>query len=382
MPLNSPHISQARQTHRLRNTGILVAILAFSSIFAVRLFAQNNETIGTLTNATAVSTDVIKMTEMYNRSRSFTGRAAAKHRSMLGFEMAGTLKSINVDDGDTFKKFDILARLDTSRLEAKLNELEARRAELAANQNLAAKTYQRIKKVNERGHTSAQFLDEAYNNFITSKARSQGHDATIRGLEIDLEKSRIIAPFDGVVTARFVDEGTIVSGGLPVFDVIEGGKIQAKIGVSPTVAKHINSKTNFTLRNGQRQPIEGTFINSVASIRGQTRTMLATFDITSNVSDGEIITLVINDPIEIKGAWVPIRALASDVRGLWRLYKVVDGKHGPEVRFENVQLLHTTGDMAYVSGSFNNDDTIIREGVDKLAKGQRVNPIPYDPAAR
>lgn len=359
-----------------------MAILALSSIFAARIFAQNNENTTPLANAINVSTDVIKMTDMYSRSRSFTGRAAAKHRSKLGFEMAGTLKTINVDDGDRFKKFDILARLDTSRLDAKLIELKAVRAELAANQNLSEKTYHRIKKVNERGHTSAQFLDEAFNNFMTSKARSEAHEAAITGLEIDLEKSKIIAPFEGVVTARFVDEGTIVSGGLSVFDVIEGGKIQAKIGISPEVAQHINSKTNFTLRNGLRKPIEGTFINSVASIRGQTRTMLATFDLTSKASDGEIITLIINDSINIKGAWIPIRALSSDVRGLWRLYKVVDGSQGPEVRFENVQLLHTTGDMAYVSGSFNDGDTIIKEGVNKLAKGQRVNPIPYDPTAR
>lgn len=382
MPLNSPHISRVRQTHRLRNAGFLVLILALSSIFAARIFAQNNETTAPLSNAISVSTDVIKITDMYNRSRSFTGRAAAKHRSMLGFEMAGTLKSINVDDGDTFKKFDILARLDTSRLDAKLIELKAIRAELAANQTLSTKTYQRIKKVNERGHTSAQFLDEAFNKFMASKARSEAHEAAIKGLEIDLEKSKIIAPFDGVVTARFVDEGTIVSGGLSVFDVIEGGKIQAKIGISPKVARHINSEAKFSLRNGLRQPIEGTFINTVASIRGQTRTMLATFDLTSDVSDGEIITLIISDPIKLKGAWVPIRALSSDVRGLWRLYKVVNGSHGPEVRFENVQLLHTTGDMAYVSGSFNDGDTIIKEGVDKLAKGQRVNPIPHDPMAR
>ena len=217
---------------------------------------------------------------------------------------------------------------------------------------------------------------------MTSKARSEAHEAAIKGLEIDLEKSRIIAPFDGVVTARFVDEGTIVSGGLSVFDVIEGGKIQAKIGISPEVAQHINSMTSFTLRNGLRHPIEGTFINTVTSIRGQTRTMLATFDLTSQVPDGDLITLVIDNPIQARGAWVPVRALSSDVRGLWRLYKVIPTKKGKEVRFENVQLLHTSGDMAYVTGSLDDGDIIVREGVSKLAKGQRVRVAKPKPADR
>ena len=100
MPLNSPHISRVRQTHKLRNAGFFVIILALSSIFAARIFAQNSESTAPLANAISVSTDVIKMTDMYNRSRSFTGRAAAKHRSMLGFEMTGTLKTNNVDDGE------------------------------------------------------------------------------------------------------------------------------------------------------------------------------------------------------------------------------------------------------------------------------------------
>lgn len=359
-----------------------MAILALSSIFAARIFAQTAERTMPLPSAITVSTDVIKMTKVYNRSRSFTGRAAAKHRSMLGFEMVGTLKSIRVDDGDKFKKGNILAKLDTSRLEAKLIELRAQQSEIKASQQLSEKTYKRIQEISKRGHASAQTLDEAYSRLITANARVRAHTAAIRGLKIDLEKSVIKAPFNGVVTARFVDEGTIVSGGLSVFDVIEDGKIEAKIGISPAVARHINSKTRFKLKNGLRQPIKGRFKNTVASIRGQTRTMLATFDILSNVADGEIITLVINDPINIQGAWVPIRALSSDVRGLWRLYKVVEATHGPEVRFENVQLLHTSGDMAYVSGSFSDGDTIIRQGVNKLAKGQRVNPVPHDPTIR
>ena len=359
-----------------------MAFLALSGGSAVSIFAQTSETTTPLPSAIVVSTDVIKIRETYSRSRSFTGRAAAKHRSMLGFEMVGTLKSIRVDDGDKFKKGAILAKLDTSRLNAKLIELRAQQSEIKASQHLSQKTYKRIQEISKRGHASAQTLDEAYSKLITANARVRAHDAAIRGLKIDLEKSVIKAPFDGVVTARFVDEGTIVSGGLSVFDVIEDGKVEAKIGISPAVARQINAKTRFKLKNGLRQPIKGVFKNTVASIRGQTRTMLATFDILSNVADGEIITLVINDPINIRGAWVPIRALSSDIRGLWRLYKIVEGTYGPEVRFENVQLLHTSGDMAYVSGSFSDGDTIIREGVDKLAKGQRVNPISHDPTKR
>lgn len=382
MPLNSPQISRVRKTNRLQKAGFLLAILAFSSVFAVRIFAQSNEKTAPLPSAIVVSTDVVQVTDSYNRSRSFTGRATAKRRSRLGFEMVGTLESIIADDGDKFIKGDILASLDTSRLQAKLQQLKAQKAEITANLRLAKNTYARVEKTKQQGHASAQLLDEAYSKLMAAKARGNAQDAAIKGLEIDLAKSVITAPFDGVITARLVDEGTIISGGVVVFDVIEAGQIEAKIGVSPAIAQHMNANTSFKLKNGLRQQINGTFKNTVASIQGQTRTMLATFDLQSDVADGEIITLVINDPIKLRGAWVPIRALSSDVRGLWRLYKIVNGDYGPEVHFENVQLLHTSGDMAYVSGSFSDGDIIIREGVDKLAKGQRVNPISHDPTKR
>ena len=382
MPLSSPQISRARKTNWLRNTSFLLAALALSSVFAARIFAQNAGNTAPLPNAIIVSTDIIKMTASYDRKRSFTGRATAKHRSQLGFEMSGTLKSLNLDDGDSFKKGDILASLDTSRLDVKLTEFKALLAEIEANKKLALNTYNRIKKTNAQGHASAQMLDEAYGKLMAVNARSAAQEAAIESLKIDLSKFSILAPYDGVVTARYIDEGTIIAGGMAVFDVIESGQIEAKIGVTPEIARGMSDKTLFTLKNNLRQPIEGAFINTVSAIRGQTRTMLATFSINSVVSDGEIITLVINDPIYIKGAWVPIRSLSSDVRGLWRLYKVVDGKNGPEVHFENVQLMHSSGDMAYVSGSFSDGDIIIREGVDKLAKGQRVKPIPHDPAKK
>lgn len=362
--------------NRLRNIGFILAILAISTVFAARLLAQSTENHIKTSNAIPVSTYQINITDSYTRSRSFSGRATVKRKSALGFELSGTLLSVDVDDGDAFTKGSELAWLDTSRLNAKLEQLIAQRNESAANLQLAKNTHARIDKTNKQGHASAQTLDEAFSRLMAARSRLTASEAAIKSLYIDIDKSMIKAPFDGIVVSRLLDEGTIVPAGASVFNVIESTNLEAKIGVTPALAKRLNEGASFTLKNDLRQPIEGQFKNSIAAIRGQTRTMLATFDITSEVWDGEIITLLIDDTIQATGAWVPVRALSADVRGLWRLNKVVKGKNGPEVRFENVQLLHSSGDMAYVTGSFNDGDIIVREGVGKLAKSQRVNPVP------
>ena len=86
--------------NKLTKAGFLLAFLAFSSVFAARLFASGTTETAPPPKAIVVSTETITIQESYIRSRSFTGRATAKRRSRLGFEMAGTLLSVSVDDGD------------------------------------------------------------------------------------------------------------------------------------------------------------------------------------------------------------------------------------------------------------------------------------------
>ncbi len=351
---------------------LLVAGL-FSGFVALRLTAQTPPQ-KMQSRALAVRTIDVVLQDGYFAKRSFTGRAVAGRVSLMAFERSGTIQSISVDLGSVVKKGMLLAKLDTSRLQALKHQRLAERDETAATLNLAKRTLARARDTYKQGHASAQRLDEAEANAVSLAARLKRLDAVLETLDVDITKSSITAPFDGTITKRLLDEGTVVSGGTALLEITENTRMEAQIGMTPDHAIAVKNGAKVELRNSQRIPIKGATLRSVLPvIEGNTRTMKVTFNVPAqSVSQGELVSAVVQNWQESSGAWLPLRALSSDVRGLWRVYKVITKTGDPHVRFENVQILYSDQNRAFVTGTLSNGDTIISDGIDRLAPGQRV----------
>lgn len=359
---------------------VLLALTAISSVVAVRLTAEPTTT-DKKSRALPVRTTTVEIVPGYHARRSFTGRAVAGRTSQMAFELGGTISAIHVDLGSKVEAGDTLASLDTSRLEANKQQVIAERDEVAASLDLAERTLKRARDTFNQGHASAQRLDEAEANAITLTARLKRLDASLKALEVDIRKSSIIAPFSGMITTRLLDEGTVVSGGTALLEITENSRMEAHIGMPPEHALAVSNGAAVELRDSNRQLIEGAKMRSIVRvIEGQTRTMMVTFDVPAEaVSRGELVNAVVQNWQEATGAWLPLRALSSDVRGLWRVYKVVETSGEPHVRFENVQILYSDRNRAFVTGTISNGDIIISDGIDRLAPGQRVRlDVPAD----
>ncbi|UTW56394.1 efflux RND transporter periplasmic adaptor subunit [Kordiimonas sp. SCSIO 12610] len=369
--------SSVLQNSRFLKLAGLIAIIASISVpLTVRLTAQSSP-LSTTTKELPVRTVNIQMENGYFAKRTFTGRAVAGRVSPLAFELNGTLKHVYVDLGSSVQKGDTLAELDTAVLDARRGELLAEKDEVTANLELANRTLKRVSDTFKQGHASAQRLDEAEANAISLKARLARLNASLNSLDVDINRATIKAPFSGTITARMLDEGTIANAGLAVLELSEDSRMEARIGMPPEFAQAIKNGAKFSLRNGDRKAIRNATMRSVVPvITGTTRTMMVSFDLPSDsTSRGELINAVVDDWQETSGAWLPLRALSADVRGLWRVYKVFDGPDGPKVRFENVQIQYSDGNSVFVSGTIKEGDIVIADGIDKLAPGQRVQSV-------
>lgn len=367
----------------LKVAGALVVVGVVSSMAAMRITAQAVPESG-LSRALPVRTTEVVMENGYHARRTFTGRAVPGRVSRMAFELGGTINKVSVDLGTMVSKGDVVAALDTSRLDAQRAQLLAEQDEVAARLELAERTLKRARETFSQGHASAQRLDEAEANAISLRASQKRLTAAIAALDVDIAKSSILAPFDGVITNRMLDEGTVVSPGTNVLEISESASMEAHIGMPPEYARAVKNGAPVDLRDGRRTKITGVELRSIVPvIEGETRTMMVTFDLPqSSAARGELITAVVQDWQEAQGTWLPLRALSSDVRGLWRVYKITDGANGPHVRFENVQILYTDKNRVFVTGTIANGDRVIADGIERLAPGQRVTILPTDGAGR
>jgi RND family efflux transporter MFP subunit len=130
----------------------------------------------------------------------------------LHAKVAGYLQKINVDFGDLVKAGDVIATLEVPELNAELDQAVAAEQRAEADQHNAQLDYDRLQGVNrsQPNLIAQQDLD-------TSQAKQLATTAAVAAAKADADKyrtllsyTRITAPFDGVVTARYADPGALI----------------------------------------------------------------------------------------------------------------------------------------------------------------------------
>nr|CAD6414825.1 efflux RND transporter periplasmic adaptor subunit [Rhizobium sp. Q54] len=177
-----------------------------------------------------------------------TGSVQPTDQVDISSELSGTIRAVNVTYNSPVKAGDILAELDTSKLQADVENARAQLASARANL-LKAETevastrtsFDRLTGLAQRNVTSQQDLDiarYAHEAAVAAKAVSeasvQSAEASLRLAEVNLAKAEIISPIDGVILTRDVEPGQTVASSLnaPVLFTIAGDLRQMELQVA------------------------------------------------------------------------------------------------------------------------------------------------------
>ncbi|MGH1540665.1 MAG: efflux RND transporter periplasmic adaptor subunit [Arenicella sp.] len=323
-----------------------------------------------------MSVQTVQYQNEYWYERHFVGQVEARQSALLGFEISGRLKTITYNEGDNVIKGDVLAEIDTARLQARTHEADANLIRARADAKLAKTTYQRIQAARLANAVSDQEMDEAREARNTTAAAVKVAEAQHQSIRVDVEKSRLIAPFDGTVVRRMADEGFVVNTAQAILEVQQDSDYDIRMGVSHEVAKSLAvSDTKKVNINGQEYLAT---ITTILPVRGQTRTVDVILKLQqrdTQIRPGDVVQLPLNYRVTTSGFWIPLTALKEGRRGLWSLY-IVDNQLITERRA--VEVHYTNGDQAFVSGSVKDGEVLITQGAAKLVPGQQVRLLEVD----
>ena len=143
--------------------------------------------------------------EPYVKTNTRVGQLAFFKTYQQSFKSAGNVTELTLEEGQTFKKGDVLAKVDTDDLSSELNQLIAEKA-------FVNKEIERLKKLKKVNAVSQSDVDRQRS--LSSQLRAQ----IIRTREF-LDAALIVAPFDGVVISRPIDAGEFVSAGQAVLSI-------------------------------------------------------------------------------------------------------------------------------------------------------------------
>jgi len=140
-----------------------------------------------------------------------TGTIAPLQSTDLGPRVDGIIEEIFVRVGQRVSKDDPLFRTRDTELKLKVTELENELKLASATAKEASRDYNRITKLNKRGNASGGALDKSRAAHESAQARFGIAEAKLGQIKQSLEDAVVTAPFDGVITARNVHEGTFMA---------------------------------------------------------------------------------------------------------------------------------------------------------------------------
>jgi RND family efflux transporter MFP subunit len=340
-------------------------VLAFLSVgFLVACSEEPRVVYQTVTGFTPVKT------EHYKVDRLFIGRVSASQQANISFETQGVVEELLVDQGEKVSKGQVLAKLDISLLKTQSKELAAQLRDTNARRKLAENSLRRQQDLNANGFTAEQRIDELTSEVESLAAVQSKLDASLNASGIRLKKAVLKAPFNGIVSRRFIDAGTVVDPSQPIFQIIDGGDLELKVGIPAGLVGSLVTGNSYIAE------IDGVntsaiFISAAAHLDQITQSVPVRFALTdADARDGQTAVVSISNKQQIAGFWVPITSVTEGMRGSWVVYGLEGNSALRTLTQSAVEILHVNDDSFYVKADITGD--IVASGMHKVVPGQLV----------
>ncbi len=390
-----------------------------------------------------ITVGMIDVPQSYSR---FSGIVQARRESQLGFRRIGRVVELSASEGDEIASGTIIGRLDTAdlladraRLEAELRSAAARLRELdngpraqtiaaAASEVTRLKAiaageklrYQRQVSLNQSSAGTQQELDDSKFSLDRAMAELESathrHDELLEGtreeqldaatanlaviqsqidrLDVDLADSLVVAPYDGTIAMRRIDEGTIVSAGQVAFDFLDTTSLEVRFGIPATWTINLAIGQTFQVEmdgDAIGPSVSASLIRLHPQVDSITRNRSVDVQLEPNqdVVIGQVVTLRMKQPeTDNDGYWIPTSALAKGSRGLWSVYAMASTQRSQitelpqtqqptlldafRIERRDIQIERTDGDLTKVSGMIRPGDRIVSDGVHRVSPGVLV----------
>lgn len=206
------------------------------------------------------------------------GNIAAWQEAVIGAELSGhRLTEVRASVGDTVKKGQLLARIADDTVAAELAQAKAAQAEAEAMLAEARTNAERARRLADSGFYSRQQVTQFATAEQTAAARLAAARARVQASAVRLAQTRVLAPDDGVISARTATVGSLTQSGQELFRLIRGGRLEWRAEVTAAELARLRPGLKARVVPPGTQPgefIEGTVRALAPTVDPQTRNAL------------------------------------------------------------------------------------------------------------
>jgi HlyD family secretion protein len=208
------------------------------------------------------------------------GSIAAWQEASIGAEVNGLkLTEVRVNVGDVVKRGQVLATFSSETAQADLLQARASLAEAEASAADAIANAQRAATLKDTGALSTQQIAQFNTQEQTAKARVQAARAQVTAAQVRLKNSQLVAPDNGVISARMATVGSVVGAGAELFRMVRQGRLEWRAEVTSSEIARIKPGATATIIAASGAQVQGKVRVIAPTVDPQTRNALVYVDI-------------------------------------------------------------------------------------------------------
>jgi RND family efflux transporter MFP subunit len=380
---DAPHAApSAENPGGIRTAGIFVAIaLVVAIAYGLHLRSTSEKRLSIATEEAAIpSVNVLHPVEGSKADDlALPGNVEAFTDTPIYSRTNGYLKKWYFDIGERVHKGDLLAEIETPEIDQQLDQSRAELERMQANADLAGVTSNRWQALLAKHAVSQQEADQTRANFIAAQAAVDASRANVRRLEQLQSYERIIAPFDGVITARNTDIGNLIDAGSgssnprELFHMDATHKLRVYVAVPEVFSDSIHNGDSATLTqdSNPNQTIPGIIVRNANAIDRSTRTLNVEVDVDNSkgvMRPGAYVFAHFHLPAIGNTVTIPSNTLLFRSEGLR-----VGVVRGDRVQLVPVTIGHDFGNSVEITSGLTVADEVILDPPDSLASGIQVH---------
>jgi RND family efflux transporter MFP subunit len=371
---------------------VILIVLAIVAVFGIVRRIHATTELETYTDTTAAPPVSVQAPVLQQSSNEIVlpGNMQAFTLAPIYARTTGYVKVWYHDIGTHVKKGDLLAIIETPELDQQLAAAKADLATAESNAGLAKTTADRYSDLISKNAVSQQDTDTAASAFEARNTEVNSAKANVQRLQELVSFERIVAPFDGVVTARNLDIGQLISatgstttagagtvtGNKEIFDISAINTLRVYVNVPQVYAPDAKNGVMATLSLPQYpgRKFEGKLVRSSNAVDPGTRTLLAEVDVDNRGGEllpGSYTEVHLHTSNPAPALVIPVSALILEADGL----RVATVDSNNIAHLQRVITGRDLGTTVEVLSGLKQGQPVISNPPDSLTDGEKVRVV-------
>ncbi len=291
---------------------------------------------------------------------------------------SGYLKHWYVDIGAHVRKGQLLAVIESPEVDQQLNQAQADLATAMANANNASVQAARYQELLKGDAVSKQDTDNLVTQQAATSTQVRSAQANVQRLQELVSFERLTAPFDGVVTARDIDQGQLIDAGAAreIYHLAQTATLRVYVAVPEidSMAARPGVHAELTLAEYPDRHFDGKIVRTSDAIDAATRTLLVEVDVENRqgkLLPGAYAEVHMQLNTHGKVIVIPVSTMLFRTEGL----RVAVVGPGNRVKLVPIKVGRDDGRLVEVVQGLAADDEVIQNPPDSIVDGELVHPV-------